>query len=247
MENVFRALGDPSRRLLLDKLFEEDGQTLRELVSHLEMSRFGVMKHLKVLEEANLVVTRKVGREKHHYLNPVPIREMQERWVSKFAEPWVSALTGLKATLEAETMAGQPKHVFQVYIRCSAERLWETITTPALSRGFFAERFESDFETGSSYVLASKEQDYVRGEVLEAEPPHRLVMSWDERHGSMIDDPVTRVTWEIEPDGEICKLTLTHDEFETENETFRSVGGGWPRVLSSLKSLVETGEGLPHD
>lgn len=247
MEEVFRALGDPSRRLLLDKLFERDGQTLRELVSHLEMSRFGVMKHLKVLEEANLVVTRKVGREKYHYLNPVPIRELQERWVSKFAEPWVSALTGLKATLEAETMTEQPKHVFQVYIRCSPERLWETITTPELSRQFFSESFGPDFEAGAEYTLGSEDVTYVKGTILEVEPPRRLVMSWDERHGSMIDDPVTRVTWEIEPDGDVCKLTLTHDEFESENETFRSVGGGWPRVLSSLKSLVETGEGLPHD
>lgn len=247
MEQVFRALGDPSRRLLLDKLFERDGQTLHELVAHLEMSRFGVMKHLKVLEEANLVVTRKVGREKHHYLNPVPIRELQERWVSKFAEPWVSALTSLKATLEAETMADQPKHVFQVYIRCTPERLWETITTPKLSRQFFSERFGPDFHQGADYTLASDDEIYVQGTILEVDPPRRLVMTWDERHESMIDDPVTRVTWEIEPDGDICKLTLTHDDFESETETFRSVGGGWPKVLSSLKSLIETGEGLPHD
>jgi len=244
MEDVFRALGDPSRRLLLDKLFERDGQTLGDLVQHLEMSRFGVMKHLKVLEEANLVVTRKVGREKHHYLNPVPIREMQDRWVSKFAEPWVSALTGLRTTLEAEHMADKPKHVFQIYIRCTPRRLWDTITTPELSRRCFSERFESDFRPGSDYTLASDDEEYVRGRVLEADPPTRLVMTWDEQHESMIDDPVTRVTWEIEQQGDVCKLTLTHDDFESENETFRSVGGGWPKVLSSLKSLVETGEGF---
>ena len=247
MEDVFRALGDPSRRLLLDKLFERDGQTLGDLVAHLEMSRFGVMKHLKVLEEANLVVTRKVGREKYHYLNPVPIREMQERWVSKFAEPWVSALTGLKATLEADQMTEQPKHVFQIYIRCTPERLWETITTPDISQRFFSERFGPDFTPGAEYTLASGDEVYVKGTILEAEPPRRLVMSWDELAESMAADPVTRVTWEIEPQGDVCKLTLTHDEFQSQNETFRSVGGGWPKVLSSLKSLVETGEGLIDD
>ncbi|MDX6607640.1 MAG: hypothetical protein QOD14_2180 [Solirubrobacterales bacterium] len=102
MDEVFKALGDPTRRGLLDQLFKQDGQTLSALEGRLPMSRFGVMKHLKVLEEANLVVTRKRGREKLHFLNPVPIRLVYERWVSKYAEPWASALTGLKTELEEE-------------------------------------------------------------------------------------------------------------------------------------------------
>jgi DNA-binding transcriptional ArsR family regulator len=102
IDDVFKALADPTRRRLLDELFEEDGQTLSALEQRLPMTRFGVSKHLKVLEEAGLVTTRKRGREKLHFLNPVPIREVHDRWVSKYAEPWASALTGLKNDLEED-------------------------------------------------------------------------------------------------------------------------------------------------
>jgi DNA-binding transcriptional ArsR family regulator len=102
MDDVFKALADPTRRELLDRLYGRDGQTLTGLEKDLPMTRFGVMKHLRVLEEANLVVTRRRGREKLHFLNPVPIRQVHDRWVSKYAEPWVSALTGLKRELEEE-------------------------------------------------------------------------------------------------------------------------------------------------
>jgi DNA-binding transcriptional ArsR family regulator len=102
IDDVFKALADPTRRRLLDELFERDGQTLSALEQRLPMSRFGVAKHLKVLEGAGLVTTRKRGREKLHFLNPVPIREVHDRWVSKYAEPWASALTGLKRDLEEE-------------------------------------------------------------------------------------------------------------------------------------------------
>src|SRR5678816_3482255 len=102
MDVVFRALADPSRRLLLDALYDEDGQTLVALCAALPaLTRFGVMKHLGVLEEAGLVTTRKVGREKHHYLNPVPIRLVHDRWISKFAEPVVGAMSAIKSRLEA--------------------------------------------------------------------------------------------------------------------------------------------------
>ena len=102
MDEVFKALADPTRRSLLDELFERDGQTLGELESRFDMTRFGVMKHLRVLEEVGLVTTQKRGREKLHFLNPVPIRLIHERWVSKYAEPWAATLTGLKKTLEED-------------------------------------------------------------------------------------------------------------------------------------------------
>src|SRR6478735_11939674 len=102
MDDVFRALADPTRRSLLGERFREDGQTLSALEQRLPMTRFGVMKHLKLLEEAGLVTTQRRGREKLHFLNPVPIREVHDRWVSKYAEPWASALTGLKRDLERE-------------------------------------------------------------------------------------------------------------------------------------------------
>src|SRR5450755_4194068 len=111
MDDVFRALADPTRRSLLDELFREDGQTLSALQARLPMTRFGVMKHLKLLEEAGLVVSRRRGREKLHFLNAVPIRLVHDRWVSKYAEPWAASLSALKRSLEERTM----EKVFEIY------------------------------------------------------------------------------------------------------------------------------------
>jgi len=123
VDKVFRAMADPTRRRLLDALFKEDGQTLGALEARFRMTRFGVMKHLNQLEEAGLVVTKRRGREKLHFLNPVPIRLVHDRWVSKYAEPWTSALSGLKNKLEARV-----EKVFEIYIKTTPERLWEAIT-----------------------------------------------------------------------------------------------------------------------
>src|SRR3982750_560575 len=120
MDDVFRALADPTRRSLLDELFGEDGQTLSALEARVPMTRFGVMKHLKALEEAGVVVTRRRGREKLHFLNPVPIRLVHDRWVSKYAEPWAATLSGLKKRLEDRTM----EKVFGIYTMTTPERLW---------------------------------------------------------------------------------------------------------------------------
>src|SRR5438046_8366870 len=127
MDTVFRALADPTRRSLLDELFREDGQTLSALELHFSMTRFGVMKHLKQLEEAGLVVTRRQGREKLHFLNPVPIRLVHDRWVSKYAGPWAAALSDLKQEMERDM-----EKVFEIYIKTTPERLWEAITDPAI-------------------------------------------------------------------------------------------------------------------
>src|ERR671927_332694 len=133
MDAVFKALADPTRRSLLDELFKEDGQTLTALEQRLPMTRFGVMKHLKLLEEAGLVVTRRNGREKLHFLNPVPIRLVHDRWVSKYAEPWAATLTGLKRQLEEDTM----EKVFEIYIKTTPERLWQAITDSEM-RGVYS-------------------------------------------------------------------------------------------------------------
>ncbi|MGH7359096.1 MAG: ArsR/SmtB family transcription factor, partial [Candidatus Rokuibacteriota bacterium] len=144
MDAVFRALADPTRRRLLDELFKKDGQTLTALERRLPMTRFGVMKHLRVLEEAGVVVTRRQGREKLHFLNPVPIRRVHDRWVSKYAEPWAATLSNLKQTLEGSTM----EKVFEIYIKTTPERLWESITDPDLrARYSFGVRAESDWTT----------------------------------------------------------------------------------------------------
>src|SRR4029453_7927 len=127
LDGVFKALADPTRRQLLDELFERDGQTLSELEARLPMTRFGVMKHPNVLGEAHLVTNRRQGREKLHFLNPVPIRLVHDRWVSKYAEPWAATLTGLKRELEDRTM----EKVFEIYIKRTPEQLWEAVTTQA--------------------------------------------------------------------------------------------------------------------
>src|ERR1700747_2592426 len=147
MDDVFRALADPTRRSLLDELFKEDGQTLSALEPRLPMTRFGVMKHLKVLEEAGLVVTRRRGREKLHFLNAVPIRLIHDRWVSKYAEPWTAALSDLKQRLE-KTM----EKVFDIYIKTTAERLWQAITDTEMRRKYnFGAVVTSDWTPGSRY------------------------------------------------------------------------------------------------
>jgi DNA-binding transcriptional ArsR family regulator len=147
MDEVFKALADPTRRSLLDELYAEDGQTLTALERRLPMTRIGVMKHLRVLEAAGLVTTKRRGREKLHFLNPVPIRLVHDRWVSKYAEPWAATLTGLKRTLEEETM----EKVFEIYIKTTPERLWEAITDPELRQ-----RYNFGVGVGSAWPRGSR-------------------------------------------------------------------------------------------
>src|SRR5256712_11809444 len=152
MDAVFRALADPTRRSLLDELFKQDGQTLSALEERLPMTRFGVMKHLRVLEEAGLVTTKRRGREKLHFLNPVPIRLVHDRWVSKYAEPWAATLSGLKKRLE-DTM----EKVFEIYIKTTPERLWEAITNPEMRRKYsFGVGVNSDRKPRSRYEGVSR-------------------------------------------------------------------------------------------
>jgi uncharacterized protein YndB with AHSA1/START domain len=242
MDAVFRALADPTRRSLLDELFEQDAQTLSALEERLPMTRFGVMKHLKVLEEAGLVVTRRDGREKLHFLNPVPIRLVHDRWVSKYAEPWAAGLTGLKRRLEDRTM----EKVFEIYIKTTPERLWEAITDNELRRKYnFGVGVESEWTPGSSYqgVHPGAGITIAEGENLEVDPPRRLVQSFNALWSDDVKaEGTSRVTWEIEPVGDSCRLTVTHDQLrENAND---EVYGGWPQILSGLKTLLETGETL---
>jgi uncharacterized protein YndB with AHSA1/START domain len=242
MDEVFRALADPTRRSLLDELFREDGQTLGALERRLPMTRFGVMKHLKVLEEAGLVVTRRRGREKLHFLNPVPIRLVHDRWVSKYAEPWAATLTGLKHRLEARTM----EKVFEIYIKTTPERLWEAITDGEQRAIYtFGVGAESDWTPGSPYRAAHVQSGtpISEGENLEVEPPRRLVQSFNALWSDDVKaEGTSRVTWEIEPVGDSCRLTVVHDELR--DGAHDEVYGGWPMILSGLKTLLETGERL---
>jgi DNA-binding transcriptional ArsR family regulator len=240
MDDVFKALADPTRRSLLDELFKEDGQSLTALEERLPMTRFGVMKHLKVLEEAGLVTTRKRGREKLHFLNAVPIRLVHDRWVSKYAEPWAAALTGLKRNLEDRSM----EKVFEIYIKTTPERLWEAITSSEMRQKYtFGVGVETDWTNGSSYraAHAASGTPISEGENLEVDPPRKLVQSFHALWGEDVAaEGTSRVTWEIEPVGDSCRLVVTHDQLrEGVND---QIYGGWPMILSGLKTLLETGE-----
>jgi uncharacterized protein YndB with AHSA1/START domain len=240
MDEVFKALADPTRRSLLDELFKANGQTLSALEQRLPMTRFGVMKHLQVLEQAGLIVTKRRGREKLHFLNPVPIRLVHNRWVSKYAEPWTEALSDLKHALEDKTM----EKVFEIYIKTSPERLWEAITNPEMRRKYtFGVGVYGEWKNGARFeaTTPASPTPIFEGENIEVDPPRRLVQSF---HALWSDDVknegTSRVTWEIEPVADSCRLTVTHDQLrESANP---EIYGGWPMILSGLKTLLETGE-----
>ena len=242
MDEVFKALSDPTRRSLLDELFKQDGQTLTALEERVEMTRFGVMKHLKVLEEAHLVVTRRRGREKLHFLNPVPIRLVHDRWVSKYAEPWAAGLVGLKHGLEEKTM----EKVFEIYIKTTPERLWEAIIDPEQRRQYtFGVGVESEWTNGSHYagIPNGAPGPIIDGENLEVVPPQRLVQSFSALWSDDVRaEGTSRVTWEIEPVADSCRLTVIHDQLR--DGANGEIYGGWPMILSGLKTLLETGEKL---
>ncbi len=239
MDAVFRALADPTRRRLLDELFREDGQTLRALEGRFAMTRIGVMKHLRLLEEAGLVATKRRGREKLHFLNPVPIRLVHDRWVSKYTEPWAAALVGLKNRLE-----NSMEKVFEIYIRTTPEQLWNTITDPQIrSKYHFGTGIISDWTPGSRFEMRHPDADGVlaEGVNLEVDPPRRLVQSMIATWGEDVkSEGTTRVTWEIEPIGDSCRLTLTHDQLR--DDANEQLYGGWPMVLSGLKTWLESGQ-----
>jgi len=255
VELAFKALADRSRRSLLDRLFERDGQTLTQLCAQEEMTRFGVMKHLRVLEGAGLVTTRRVGRVKLHYLNPVPIRLIHDRWITKYAATWAGALGDLKRQLEEETMsdtlarpaAPARRHIQQIHIRTTPERLWEAITRASDTRNYFyGTLVESTWQKGASLTYRNADGSLAaEGLVIEADAPRRLVHTlsalWDDQ---VTPDPPHRVTWTIEPMGAVCRLTVDHEGFQGATATFRSVQGGLGVILDGLKTLLETGQPL---
>ena len=237
MDDVFKALADPTRRSLLDELFKNDGQTLTQLEERLPMTRFGVMKHLKLLEQANLVVTRRRGREKLHFLNVIPIRLLHDRWINKYTEPWASSLTHLKHTLENRIM----EKIFEIYIKTTPERLWHAITDPvARAKYNFGVLVTSDWTKGSHFEGKGGGRTILDGENLEVDPPRRLVQSFRALWGEDVkQEGTSRVTWEIVPINDSCLLKVTHDQLrDGANE---QLFGGWPMILSGLKTLLETG------
>lgn len=242
MDEVFKALADPTRRQLLDSLRDKAGQTLTELESGLGMTRFGVMKHLKVLEEAKLVTTRKEGRFKYHYLNASPIQEVADRWIAPYQKPFARYALNLKAMLESrQTMSEKPDFVLETYIRTTPSALWAAITDPEMTRQYYyGGRVQPDLKVGGRfYYLDPNGEVNLDGEVVEIVPEKKLVTTF--RAAWAPDGEETRVQYEIEQLGESCKLTLTHFNAAAAKA---GVESGWPMIIAGLKTLLETGKPL---
>jgi uncharacterized protein YndB with AHSA1/START domain/DNA-binding transcriptional ArsR family regulator len=246
LDAAFRALADPTRRLLLDRLRERNGQTLGELCRELGMARQSATQHLSVLEAANLVSTVRRGREKLHYLNPVPLHEIQERWIDNFERPRLRALSELKRRAEDE-MSDRPSFVYTVYIESTPDKVWQALTDPELTAAYWGHANVSDWQPGSRWehrrTDGSGTADVV-GTVLESSPPTRLVTLWCDPVDES-PERTSRVTFDIRPYGDIVRLTVTHDDLADEAER-RMAAGGWSAVLSNLKTLLETGRVLPQ-
>ncbi|WP_152361452.1 ArsR/SmtB family transcription factor [Microlunatus speluncae] len=262
MDEVFRALADPSRRRLLDSLNARNGQTLRELCAGLELARQSVSKHLAVLEAANLVTTSWRGREKLHFLNPVPINAVADRWMTRYDRQRAGALADLKSALERDPM-GATEFVYTTYIRTSPERLWQAITEPAFTRRYWGTAFETDWQPGSPMIWIEPNGHRIEDPeqvVLESEPPRRLSYTWHtftsewaagagvgaEALSALRAEQRSKVIFDLEPMGELVRLTVTHDDCHPDGQLLRMISGGWPHLLSGLKTLIETGESLPE-
>jgi uncharacterized protein YndB with AHSA1/START domain/DNA-binding transcriptional ArsR family regulator len=246
-DSVFRALADPTRRALLDRLRERNGQTLGELCEPLAMARQSATQHLGVLEAANLITTVRRGRVKLHYLNPVGLWEIQERWIDRFEPPRLRALSAIKRRAEEHPMSDRPDYVYVTYIKSSPERVWDALTDADLSGRYWGHSNISDWREGSSWehrrVDGSGIADVI-GTVLRSERPRLLQLTFD-APGDVPGTGPTAVSFEIEPHHEIVRLTVTHENLP-DAEARAQVAAGWPAVCANLKSLLETGEVLPQ-
>jgi uncharacterized protein YndB with AHSA1/START domain/DNA-binding transcriptional ArsR family regulator len=238
-DRVFKALADPTRRFLLDLLRRRDGRSLGELEAELSMTRFGVMKHLRVLELARLVVTRRDGRRKLHYLNAVPIRLVHDRWIDRFTEPWAADLARLKQTMEKTV-----EKVFEIYIKTTPERLWQALTDPALRQQYnFGVGVYSTWKAGAAWAARAEDFAVCEGEILEIDPPRRLVQSFRATWSDAVErEGTSRVTWEITAVGDSCRLLVVHDQLRDGANS--ELYGGYMMLLSGLKTLLETGQRL---
>lgn len=248
-DSVFRALKDPSRRLLLDALFERDGQTLSELCAQLpEMTRYGVMNHLSVLEEGALIATKKVGRDKHHYLNPVPIRLIHDRWITKFTEPTVAALSHMTTDLDQGALTMNPAtHIYETYIRCEPEAAWKAITDgDETVKYFYGTRVESEWAVGSPIRYFSPAGDIVAdGEILAFDAPKRVEMTflphWD---ATLEAEGPTRTAWLVDTKNGLTRVRVEYYDLAADSASFADFMEGIPFIVAGMKTVLETGAPL---
>ena len=248
MDGVFKALGDRSRRVLLDTLHERSGQTLGELCLHLDMARQSATQHVEILEAANLISSVRRGRQKVHYLNPVPLHEIQERWIDKFERPRLRALSSVKRRAEESAMTTKPEFVYVTYIEATPERVWEALTDADLTAAYWGHSNVSDWKVGSPWEHRRTDGSGVAdvvGTVLESSPPRRLVVTFASASAEAEGKDPTVVAFDIEAHEQIVRLTVTQDNFADEADHEASAAG-WPAVFANLKSLLETGHVLPQ-
>jgi DNA-binding transcriptional ArsR family regulator/uncharacterized protein YndB with AHSA1/START domain len=265
VDEVFRALADPSRRRLLDDLNARNGQTLRELCAGLDMARQSVSKHLAVLEAADLVTTAWRGREKLHFLNAAPINAIAERWIDRYDRGRARALGDLARALESP-VPENPVFVYATYIDTTPDRLWDALTSPEFTRRYWAgTALHSDWRVGSPVLwqdAPDAEPKDLGQVVLEADRPRRLSYSWhsfqpehaeffgwtEAEFAERLRERRSKVSFDIEPHGPVVRLTVTHDDFDAGSVMHRAISGqlppsgGWPELLADLKTLLEKGE-----
>lgn len=252
MEAIFKALADDTRRALLDMLHKRDGQTLSELEQQLGMTRFGVMKHLKVLEDASLVVTQRSGRFKHHYLNAIPLQQVIDRWIEPLTQkPMARIALDLKAQLEGAdpmdvALETKPDFVLETFIKTTPEALWDALTNSAVTPSYFSRKgaVRSDLKKGSRFDYFGPDGSFlVGGEILDIVPNERLDAIFEPGFAGP-DAPPSRFVYQISPVGNVCKFTILHFGIPAGQE---SVKQGWARIASGLKTLLETGKALQLD
>jgi DNA-binding transcriptional ArsR family regulator/uncharacterized protein YndB with AHSA1/START domain len=256
MDEVFKALADPSRRLLLDSLNVRNGQNLQDLCAGLSMARQSVSKHLAILESANLVTTIWRGREKLHYLNAEPINAIADRWINQYDRARVQALADLKTALETESMSDSAEFVYTTYIRTTPEKLWQAITDPAFSHRYMGHAMVSDFKKGSTYAWEDHALKIEHPEqvILESDPYRRLAFTFhtfvpelasaveqldEETVATCAAEKRSKVSFDIEPEGDQVKLTVIHGDFEPDSTVRGLISGGWPWKISNLKTALE--------
>jgi uncharacterized protein YndB with AHSA1/START domain len=279
MALVFKALADESRRQILDIVKGDEGISVNGVAEHFEFSRFAVMKHLRILEEANLLRIEKDGRFRKIHINAIPIQMIYDRWLSQYSRHWASGLTRLKYELESKAAAStsvyaaaslpkgfqrkplgvtkenvmekEIKQVYVMYIRASIEKLWDALVKAELTPEWFAGmavKFEPKVGAALTYEAKGpdgNEMALVKGKVLELEPKKKLAYTFSLQVDEKVRaDKESRVKYELEPSGDSIKLTVTHDQFETETPSYHGTSAGWPMHLSTLKTWVETGKAL---
>lgn len=244
MDAIFKALADPARRTLLDALRVRDGQTLQELTELLDMTRFGVMKHLNVLEDASLVLSHKKGRFKYHYLNAAALQQTIDRWIEPMrAKPVARAVSNLKSTLERKDKMTKPDFMMQTFIRCSQDALWEALTDPTSMAAyhFICDRVDGEAIEGGTLSWIKPDGGVMMSQRPTKVVPKSRIEATFEPNFFGPDAPASTMAFLIEPQGDQCKLTIEHYDIPAGQE---GVSEGWARLASSIKSWLETGSGL---